>query len=97
MIYNKNYLVEELRAIIMEHMRQQPSKSATEEILEQFIDFIKTTVEKKGDLNIGGFGAFKMVDRKARQSRNPKNGEVFITPAHKKLKFFKSKSWDSVK
>ena len=77
----KNQLVQ----MIAEKM-DVPKKQAAD-FLDTFIDQV-TSVMKKGDkVNITGFGIFKVADRKAREGRNPRTGEVVHIPASKKPRF----------
>ena len=56
-------------------------------VLDAFTDEI-TKVLRSGDkVNITGFGIFKVSDRKAREGRNPKTGEVIQIKASKKPRF----------
>lgn len=67
--------------------RMNVSKKQGMEWLDAFTDEI-TNVLRKGDkVNITGFGIFKVSDRKAREGRNPKTGEVIQIKASKKPKF----------
>ncbi|MBT3368817.1 MAG: HU family DNA-binding protein, partial [Nitrospina sp.] len=46
----------------------------------------------KGDsVSLIGFGSFKVVDRAAREGRNPSTGEKIQIPASKAVKFTPSK------
>ena len=63
------------------------TKKQSGEWLDGFTDEI-TKVLRTGDkVNITGFGIFKVADRKAREGRNPKTGEVIQIKASKKPRF----------
>lgn len=67
--------------------RMNVPKKQSLEWLEAFTDEI-TKVLRKGDkVNITGFGIFKVANRKAREGRNPKTGEVIQIKASKKPRF----------
>ena len=42
--------------------------------------------------SLGGLGSFKVVERPARQGRNPRTGEKMTIPARKVVKFTASKT-----
>lgn len=68
------------------------SKKQGGDFLEAFVETI-TNVLRKGDkVNITGFGIFKVLDRKAREGRNPRTGESIHIPASKKPRFTPGKA-----
>ncbi|OEU47913.1 MAG: DNA-binding protein HU [Desulfobacterales bacterium C00003060] len=50
-------------------------------------DGIASALEKGDPTSIVGFGGFKVVDRAAREGRNPSTGEKIQIPASKAVKF----------
>ena len=62
------------------------SKNLTEDL----IDIIKELIKYK-DLNIKNFGKFKILKKKERIGRNPKNNEEFIISSRKVISFYGSK------
>ena len=59
---------------------------------------IKNSLKKKKDVNLAGFGAFKVVKRKARKGRNPATGEAIKIKAKNVPKFVPGKAMkDSIK
>ena len=62
------------------------SKNLTEDL----IDTIKELIKYK-DLNIKNFGKFKILKKKERIGRNPKNNEEFIISSRKVISFYGSK------
>ena len=62
------------------------SKNLTEDL----IDTIKELIKYK-DLNIKNFGKFKVLKKKERIGRNPKNNEEFIISSRKVISFYGSK------
>jgi integration host factor subunit alpha len=45
------------------------------EIVESFLEIIKSTLESGDDLLVSGFGKFCVRDKKERKGRNPATGE----------------------
>ena len=72
----------ELVAAIAEHAdmtKKDADKAFTETVSEQL---------KKGEkIQLVGFGTFEVVDRDAREGRNPKTGETMTIAASKAPKF----------
>jgi DNA-binding protein HU-beta len=68
-----------------------PSKKIVEDVINGFIDVVKTELKKKGSVQLVGFGTFKVVERKAREGRNPKTGAKIKIPATKVPKFVPGK------
>jgi len=69
------------------------TKADAEKAIANVLDGIKSliTCEKDEGLNIIGFGAFKRVNRAARQGRNPATGEVIQIKASTSVNFKISK------
>lgn len=84
---NKENLVEEVLA-----KGQCPSKKAAQEAVEGLFDSIVKSLAKGEEVSIGGFGIFKVVQRKARMARNPRTGEKIQVAAQKAPRFRPSKN-----
>ncbi|MDX1923764.1 MAG: HU family DNA-binding protein [Rickettsiaceae bacterium] len=52
------------------------SKSEAEKSLNVIIDAISSSLAKGEEINLVGFGSFKIQKRPARKGRNPKTGDV---------------------
>ena len=63
------------------------------EIIDDFIDIIKNTT-KQEKLNIKNFGVFKIIKKKERLGRNPKNKKIYKIAARKSLSFIISKKFN---
>ena len=63
------------------------SKLVTKQILEGFLDSIGESLCEGRKIEIRGFGSFKVKQRKARVTRNPRTGEQITIPALKVAKF----------
>lgn len=51
------------------------TKTDSERALNSFVDTVKKTLKKGGDVSLVGFGTFSTSKRKARMGRNPQTGE----------------------
>ena len=63
------------------------SQSDTKKVLEAFLDVVATQLEQGEEIQIVGFGTFKVVKRAARSGRNPRTGEMITIPATKAVAF----------
>ena len=57
------------------------SQDAAAKALNSMIDIIVAELKKGGEINITGFGAFKVSKRAARNGVNPRNGQKIVIPA----------------
>jgi Bacterial nucleoid DNA-binding protein len=86
----KNQLTKkEISKII--HLETGTSKAYTSEITDDLIYILKDFIKIK-NLNIKNFGSFKIVNKKERIGRNPKNRANFVIKARRTLIFKSSKS-----
>tara|TARA_B100001996_G_scaffold327405_1_gene274249 strand:+ start:341 stop:628 length:288 start_codon:yes stop_codon:yes gene_type:complete len=67
------------------------SQVYTNEILDDFILLLKNLIRKEG-IQIQNFGTFKIINKRQRKGRNPKNKEKFTISARKTLSFIMSKN-----
>ena len=63
------------------------SKAQAARIIDTIFDSIVTSVSKGEGFQLIGFGTFKVVDRAARQGRNPSTGEEITIEACRLPKF----------
>ena len=63
------------------------SKADATRYMESFADLAYTEAKAGGTFTVPGLGKLVLVDRKARQGRNPQTGEVIQIPAKKVVKF----------
>ena len=52
-------------------------------VVEKFLGTIKEALESGNNIEIRGFGTFKIKQRKARKARNPRTGEEVAVPDRK--------------
>jgi len=62
-----------------------------EKIIEIFFDEFTKALSRGENIEIRGFGTFKIVVRKARTGRNPKNSEIVQIPQKNAVKWKMSK------
>ena len=75
----------ELVAAIAEKTNQ--SKKDTEKALKAFVDVITEELKKGEKIQLVGFGTFEVIERAAREGRNPLTGEKMEIKASKVPKF----------
>ncbi len=68
------------------------TKKAAGDALNTVLEGISSSLEKGDPISFIGFGSFKVVDRAAREGRNPSTGEKMHIPASKAVKFTTGKS-----
>ena len=75
----------ELIAAIAE--KTELSKKDAEKALKAFTDVVSEELKKGEKIQLVGFGTFEVVDRPAREGRNPKTGKSMPIAASKAPKF----------
>ena len=65
-------------------------------VVENFLEQIKKTLEEGSNIEIRGFGTFKVKARKARKARNPRTGEEVPVPDRKVPVFKPSNEFKAV-
>jgi len=76
---------EELVALVSE--KGDISKKVAGEAVNAVFEGIASVLEKGDSISLIGFGSFKVVERAAREGRNPSTGEKIQIPASKGVKF----------
>ena len=72
------------------------SKKDAEKVLKAFTDVVAEELAKGEKIQLVGFGTFEVVDRPAREGRNPKTGESMKIAASKAPKFKAGKALKDV-
>ena len=75
----------ELVAAIAE--QAELSKKDSEKALKAFIDVVSDELKKGEKIQLVGFGTFEVIERAAREGRNPLTGKSMKIPASKAPKF----------
>lgn len=76
---------EELIAFVSE--QAGITKKSAGEAVNTVIEGITSALEKGDSISFPGFGSFKVVERPAREGRNPSTGEKIQIAASKAVKF----------
>ena len=63
------------------------TKADAERAINCVVDQVFDTLKKGDELAIAGFGAFSTSQRKAREARNPRTGDIVKVPAMSVPKF----------
>ena len=63
------------------------SKKDSEKALKAFIDVVTEELKKGEKVQLVGYGTFEVVERKARDGRNPQTGKTMKIAASKAPKF----------
>jgi DNA-binding protein HU-beta len=74
---NKNQLVEQLSDTT------GFTKSDTQKFVNAYVEVVSSALKKGLDVQLVGFGTFKVTKRKARTGRNPQTGKALKIPAKK--------------
>lgn len=69
------------------------SQDAASKVLAAQIDVITAQLKKGGEVNITGFGAFKVAERAARNGVNPRTRQAIKIPAMKSPVFRAGKTF----
>ena len=80
-------------ADLIDHVSREAgmAKDAAKKALEAVLAGIVDAAKKGEEVNLPGFGRFKVKDSPARQGRNPATGETIEIAASKKLGFSPAK------
>ena len=67
------------------------SKTQADAALKAFVEVVEDALKSGDSIQLTGFGAFKVNERKMRTARNPRTGETIEVPARKSPAFRFSK------
>ncbi|MEE9554319.1 MAG: HU family DNA-binding protein [candidate division Zixibacteria bacterium] len=78
------------KADLVEKMAEKTGLTRTDvaATVDAFLEAVKRSLENGHNIEIRGFGTFKIKPRKARKARNPRTGEVVPVP-NRKIPVFK--------
>ena len=68
------------------------SQKAAREMIDAVLEGISSALEKGDSISLMGFGSFKIIERSAREGRNPRTGENLHISASKAVKFTAGKA-----
>ena len=68
---------------VLANKHQHLPLSAIEDVVKFLFEYMATTLEQGGRIEIRGFGSFEVRYRAPRKARNPKTGEAIDIPASK--------------
>ena len=88
---NKAQLLE----LVQKNLGGDTSKRAAADALDAVLESIAKGVKKDGNVQLIGFGTFKVAKRAARTGRNPKTGASMKIKASKTVRFVASSSLKS--
>lgn len=67
--------------------KYQLSKHNTKNVVENFLEEIRSSLESGHDVKLSGFGNFELRDKSSRPGRNPKTGDVVPVSARRVVTF----------
>jgi DNA-binding protein HU-beta len=73
--------------VVQKELGREVSKAAAERALDAVLNSIKKGVQSGGQVQLVGFGTFRVSKRAARLGRNPKTGEQIQIKASKTVRF----------
>ena len=62
-------------------------KTEAEKAVKGFTEVVAETLRKGEKVSLVGFGTFEVLEREAREGRNPRTGKTMTIPASKAPKF----------
>ena len=68
------------------------SNKAAKTVVETVFTYLAGSLAEGNEINVPGFGKFKVADKPERQARNPKTGETMTVPAKRVFKFTAAKA-----
>lgn len=70
------------KADLVEQVAEKTGLTRTDvaAVVDHFLEAIRLSLEKRQNIEIRGFGTFKVKARKARKARNPRTGEEVPVP-----------------
>ena len=77
------------KAEIVEHLHNELglNKSECKQLVNDFFQEIKESLNKNEEVKLSGFGNFELIDKKSRPCRNPKTGENVMISARRVVTF----------
>ncbi len=76
--------------------RQKLSKFESNNLVDEFLSILISTIRRGEDIEIRGFGCFRIRKQGPRPGRNPRTGEEATIPSRYVVKFKKSSCWEII-
>jgi nucleoid DNA-binding protein len=80
------------QALIAEVEKEIADRKVARSAVESLLEHIAGALKKGETVALTGFGAFKVVERRARTGRNPKTGAALTIPARRAVVFTPGKT-----
>jgi len=84
---NKKYCLTKADLADAIYAALEVDKQKAAQIVEDYIEIIKDSLEKEGKVMLSGFGSYEVNHKDARKGRNPQTGEPLILRERKVVKF----------
>lgn len=87
LIYEEDLSMNKTELVAAMAEKSELSKKDSEKALKAFIDVVSEELQNGGKIQLVGFGTFEVVERAAREGRNPLTGDKMQIEASKAPKF----------
>lgn len=74
-------------------IKENLSKQRAEMLINSVFETLTDTIKNGEEIEIRGFGSFRIRRTKERPGRNPKTGELAVVPSRWAVKFKPSRCW----
>jgi DNA-binding protein HU-beta len=81
----------ELSADLSDDLGSSVSNKAAKAVVTRVFEYVAGSLAEGNEINVPGFGKFKVTDKPERQARNPKTGEIMTVPPKRVFKFTAAK------
>lgn len=85
-------MAKELAADLGEDLGSNVTNKAAKAVLSRVFEYVSGSLAEGHEINVPGFGKFKVNDKPEREVRNPKTGEMMTVAAKRVLKFTAAKA-----
>lgn len=82
----------ELSADLSDDLGFALSNKAAKAVFMRVFKYVEGTLAEGNEINIPGFGKYRVVDKPEREVRNPATGEMMIAAAKRSLRFTPAKA-----
>lgn len=89
-------MAKELAADLADDLETRVSQKAAKAVIMRVFGGITANLSEGHEINLPGFGKFRVSDKPEREVRNPKTGEMMTVPPKRALKFTPAKSLKEV-